>query len=96
MSNHLKSTISYKKVRSVVIVMALVGIVNFGISYAANDNSTRAGVGVLSGNAPRPKAGVGVLSGNAPRPKAGVGVLTGNAPRPRAGVGVLSGNAPRP
>jgi hypothetical protein len=96
MSNRPTSKISWRKVRSVIIVMALAGMVNIGISFAENGGSSKAGVGVLSGNAPRPKAGVGVLSGNAPRPKAGVGVLSGNAPRPKAGVGVLSGNAPRP
>jgi hypothetical protein len=96
MSKRTKSTISWKKVRSVLVVMGLAGMVNFGISFAENGASSKAGVGVLSGNAPRPKAGVGVLTGNAPRPKAGVGVLSGNAPRPKAGVGVLSGNAPRP
>ena len=96
MTSHPKHPISWKKVRSVFIVMSLVGVVNFGISYAENDSATRAGVGVLSGNTPRPKAGVGVLSGNTPRPKAGVGVLSGNTPRPKAGVGVLSGNTPRP
>ena len=89
MSTTLKTPISWKKVRSVIIVMALAGIVNFGISYAA-------GVGVLSSNTPRPKAGVGVLSSNTPRPKAGVGVLSSNTPRPKAGVGVLSSNTPRP
>ena len=96
MLSHQKHPISWKKVRSVLIVMALAGIVNFGISFAESGSPSKAGVGVLSGNAPRPKAGVGVLTGNAPRPKAGVGVLTGNAPRPKAGVGVLTGNAPRP
>lgn len=86
----------WKKVRSILIVMGLVFAVNFGISYADDTSSGRAGVGVLTGGVPRPKAGVGVLTGGVPRPKAGVGVLTGGVPRPKAGVGVLTGGVPRP
>ena len=96
MSNRPKSRILWKKVRSIVIVMALVAATNLAVSYADESTQNRAGVSGLSGNVPRPKAGVSGLSGNVPRPKAGVSALSGNVPRPKAGVSGLSGNVPRP
>ncbi len=96
MSNYSKNLVSWKRVRSIVVVIALVIGTNLAVSYADESSQNRAGVSGLSGNVPRPKAGVSGLSGNVPRPKAGVSGLSGNVPRPKAGVSGLSGNVPRP
>ena len=96
MRNQLNSFVSWKKIRSIMIVLVLVAGANLAVSYADETSHDRAGVSGLSGNVPRPKAGVSGLSGNVPRPKAGVSGLSGNVPRPRAGVSGLSGNVPRP
>ena len=96
MSYKSNSLVSWKKVRSIFIVLVLVAGTNLAVSYADETTQNRAGVSGLSGNVPRPKAGVSGLSGNVPRPKAGVSGLSGNVPRPRAGVSGLSGNVPRP
>ena len=96
MSKLTKNLVSWKKIRSILIVMILVAGTNFAVSYADGSSQNRAGVSGLSGNVPRPKAGVSGLSGNVPRPKAGVSGLSGNVPRPKAGVSGLSGNVPRP
>lgn len=96
MSNRQSNVALWKKVRSIVVVLALVAATNLAVSYADESSHNRAGVSGLSGNVPRPKAGVSGLSGNVPRPKAGVSGLSGNVPRPKAGVSGLSGNVPRP
>jgi hypothetical protein len=96
MSKLSNSLVSWKKVRSILVVLILVVGTNLAVSYADETSQNRAGVSGLSGNVPRPKAGVSGLSGNVPRPKAGVSGLSGNVPRPKAGVSGLSGNVPRP
>lgn len=96
MLKSLNSVVSWRKIRSILIMLVLVAGTNLAVSYADESSHNKAGVSGLQGNVPRPKAGVSGLQGNVPRPKAGVSGLQGNVPRPKAGVSGLQGNVPRP
>jgi hypothetical protein len=77
-----------KRVRSLVVTLALVVATNYAISIASN----KSGV-VNIPDSPRPKSGV-VNIPDSPRPKSGV-VNIPDSPRPKSGV-VNIPDSPRP
>ena len=77
-----------KKVRAVVLAMAVTFVTNYAISYAAKSDNTpsqdnqRGGV-VTTTSVPRPSRGGVVTTTSVPRPSRGGVVTSPSVPRPR-------------
>ena len=80
MSRSIHQKRNLKRLRSLLVTMALVIVTNIAISYGANGTHQKSGVSMLP-DSPRPKSGVSMLP-DSPRPKSGVSMLP-DSPRPQ-------------
>ena len=90
-----KSTIrkrNLKRVRSIMLTIALVVATNIAISYAGTGFGNKAGIALIP-DSPRPKAGIALIP-DSPRPKAGIALIP-DSPRPKAGIALIP-DSPRP
>jgi hypothetical protein len=76
----MRSRVTMKRLRAVIITIALAAFTNLAISYAGDAFSTKKSGSNILPSAPRPKSGSNILP-SAPRPKSGSNILP-SAPRP--------------
>ena len=77
----VQKTRNMKRIRSIIITMALIAATNFAISYASNsrqENTSISKLGVVVQPPPKPRLGVVVQ----PPPKPRLGVVVQPPPKP--------------
>ncbi len=81
-----------KRVRSIVIMIALVVATNIAISYAGTGFGNKTGLAMIP-DSPRPKTGLAMIP-DSPRPKTGLSMIP-DSPRPKTGLAMIP-DSPRP
>jgi len=92
MSNSTIRRRNLKRVRSLLITLALVVATNIAISYAGTGFGNKSGLAMIP-DSPKPKSGLSMIP-DSPRPKSGLSMIP-DSPRPKSGLSMIP-DSPRP